>query len=269
MRGEREGGGRRAELLLILLFWSAVFVLNSVRGAVAGEIPFPLILPHRIAVLGFGALLCWLMTFVLERYRSRSFVERLLAAAAGAAAMSVLQSLFHMASCRVSPIPGYAPMTPEEAVNAGLASFAYFTAWSWMHLALLAHEEARADRPAASRPEAPRERVFWASRGRHHVRIEGTELVWAEAQKDYVMLHAPGGGGMVRETLSALQESLDPELFVRVHRSALVRRSAIAAVRRRPSGSLVATLATGEEVPVGRSYAGGLRSLLGKMRAPG
>jgi hypothetical protein len=269
LQGEGGRGGRRAELWLIVIFWSSAFALSSVRGVVAGEIPFPLIAPHRLAVMGFGALLCWAATFLLEELRSRSFLERALRALGGAMLMSALQSLFHFASCRISPIPGYPPITPAEALNSGMVSIGYFTAWSWMHLALLAHRDAVAavPEPAAPAPaETKREPLFWASRGRQHVRILASDVIWAEAQKDYVRLHAPGGGGIVRETLGSIHERLDPALFLRIHRSAIVRRSEIAAVKRKPSGSLVATLTSGEEVPVGRRYAGGLRSLLDEIR---
>ena len=273
---ERGGNGRRAELLLILLFWTFAFALSSARGVVANEIPFNLIAPHRAAVMLFGAPLCWLMIHVLEAARLRSFAEKALWGLAGAAAMSALQSLFHLMSCRVSPIPGYAPMSVPEALSAALVSFAYFTAWTWMHLALLYHRQLEAGRkrqPADDIAPAPaseaEERSFWASRHRQVVRVREEEIAWVEAQGDYVLLHAPGGGGMLRETLASVQAKLDAAQFVRVHRSAIVRRIGICAIRRRPSGALTLTLASGEEVPVGRSYVSGLRALIEEMRRPG
>jgi DNA-binding LytR/AlgR family response regulator len=70
---------------------------------------------------------------------------------------------------------------------------------------------------------------------------------------------------MLRETLASVHAKLDPAAFIRVHRSAVVRRSEIKAVRRKPSGALAVTLTQGEEVPVGRVYARGLRDLLQRM----
>ena len=44
------------------------------------------------------------------------------------------------------------------------------------------------------------------------------------------------------------------DAFVRVHRSALCRRSAIRGYRRKPSGAMLALLGSGAEAPLGRSY---------------
>jgi hypothetical protein len=268
------GNGRGAELLLILLFWTFAFVWASVRGQVAGEIPFDLIGPHRAAVACFGALLCWGTIHLFEAVRPRGFGKRMLMGLAAASVMAPLQSLFHMASCRIAPIDGVAPMTPAEAVNAGMISLAFFLAWSGMHFALVAQREKAAEQIKGKEPavaEAPPNRqvdqVFWASRGRHTVRVLHSEIVWAEAQKDYVLLHVPGGSSMVRGTLTSLHSALDPALFVRVHRSALVRRSAIKEIRRKATGTLSVTLSGGEEVPVGRSYAVGIKALLAQLEA--
>lgn len=276
--GREAAAKRRGELSLLAAFWTFAFALSSVRGIVAGEIPFHLMAPHRLAVMAFGALLCWGMILVLEAAGSRRFSERALLGLGGAGVMSALQSVFHLLSCRVAPIEGYAPMTVAEALNSGLITLAYFVAWTWMHLALVYHRQASAARPgpsfeampppAAASPPGPAERSFWVSRRRQWVRVRADEIVWVEAQKDYVELHAAdGGGGMARETMAAVQARLDPEIFVRVHRSAIVRRSEIVALRRKPTGALAVTLARGEEVPVGRSYAKGLRALLGHLRA--
>jgi DNA-binding LytR/AlgR family response regulator len=57
---------------------------------------------------------------------------------------------------------------------------------------------------------------------------------------------------------------LDAGTFIRVHRSALVRRSEIAALRRRTSGAIALALVDGTEIPVGRRYAAEVRTLLAK-----
>lgn len=103
---------------------------------------------------------------------------------------------------------------------------------------------------------------LWAYRHREFVRVRIEDVEWVSAEGDYVRLHGADGGGLMRMTLSALEGRLDPELFLRVHRSAICRRTAITGVRRKATGALTATLASGAEVPVGRSFAGGLRALL-------
>jgi DNA-binding LytR/AlgR family response regulator len=252
-------------VLLILLFWGFAFALTSVRGVFAGEIPFHLIGPHRFALMAFSALLCWLALPVLEAARPRSFTDRALLGLGASTAMAAFQSLFHMASCRLAPIDGYAPVTAAEAVSSGMVSLAFFLAWTWMHFALVAQRMSACEEPPQP-ARAAEERVFWVSRGRQHARVRASDLLWAEAQRDYVMLHAiEGGGGMLRETLGGLQAELDAGVFVRVHRSAIVRRSAVVAVRRKASGALALTLSNGDEVPVGRSYASGVRALVAEI----
>ncbi|MDB5707387.1 MAG: response regulator transcription factor [Sphingomonas bacterium] len=107
---------------------------------------------------------------------------------------------------------------------------------------------------------------FWAHRHREVVRIMIRDVQWIEANGDYVHLHTAEGGGLVRLTLAALEAQLDGTLFMRVHRSAICRRSLIAGLRRKPTGALIAVLESGDEVPVGRRFGGGLRALLKKMQ---
>ncbi|MGH6613801.1 LytR/AlgR family response regulator transcription factor [Sphingomonas sp.] len=116
-------------------------------------------------------------------------------------------------------------------------------------------------------PGAPIESL-WAHRHRETVRIRVDEIEWIEAQGDYVRLHTNDGrGGLVRMTLSALEIQLDTAAFIRVHRSAICRRSAISGLRRKTTGALAAFLASGGEAPVGRKFSGGLRTLLKRLEA--
>lgn len=54
-----------------------------------------------------------------------------------------------------------------------------------------------------------------------------TELDWAEAARNYIVLHAGGKTHSLRGTLDALLKKLDPAAFVRVNRSAIVRLDSI------------------------------------------
>jgi two-component system response regulator AlgR len=119
-------------------------------------------------------------------------------------------------------------------------------------------------RASSGRPD---DDSLWVYRHRQLVRVPIDEISWIEAQGDYVMVHAPGGGGLLRTALSALEDSLDPQRFIRVHRSAMCRRSAIAGFRREPTGAYTATLADGTRVPVGRTYRDGLMALVKGTRA--
>jgi DNA-binding LytR/AlgR family response regulator len=123
---------------------------------------------------------------------------------------------------------------------------------------------------SARGPEAPapaRLDAFWVHRHRELLRVGADEVDWIEAEGDYARIHAPHFSGLVRTTLTSLEARLVPAGFVRVHRSALCRRDAIVSVRRKATGAMVAQLANGDEVPVGRSYAASLKGLTRRLEA--
>ena len=66
---------------------------------------------------------------------------------------------------------------------------------------------------------------------------------------------SPGRGvHAIRETLSELESRLDPERFVRIHRSAIVGIDAVREVESLFHGDFAVVLRTGERLPVGRTY---------------
>ena len=77
-------------------------------------------------------------------------------------------------------------------------------------------------------------------------------------------LHVGRRSWLIHHSMAALEEGLDPALFVRLHRSAIVRRDFITGFTRNASGRWIARLADGEEQPVGRLYADRVRSMAGR-----
>ena len=109
--------------------------------------------------------------------------------------------------------------------------------------------------------------ALWVHRHREFVRVPVEEIDWIEGHGDYARIHGAQNGGLARTTLTALEEQLDPERFIRVHRSAICRKAAIVSLRRRATGAMSVMLANGDEAPVGRAYVSGLRALLRIMRS--
>jgi DNA-binding LytR/AlgR family response regulator len=104
--------------------------------------------------------------------------------------------------------------------------------------------------------DGPRyEREFWIRERGRFVRVPVAEVDRIEAERDYVRLHWDGRTLLYRETMSNLEERLDPDVMLRVHRSAFVNWAKLKAVHRDTSGRLLAILASGDEVPVSRAYA--------------
>lgn len=111
--------------------------------------------------------------------------------------------------------------------------------------------------------ELPRyETELWAPRGSGFERVLVSQIDWIEAERDYVHLHTPSRSYLLRETMNGIQGRLDPEMFIRVHRSALVRIDRIGVIGRPGYGRFSVQMTTGQEVPVGRTYVKKIRKLI-------
>src|SRR5215211_4553945 len=62
--------------------------------------------------------------------------------------------------------------------------------------------------------------------------VEVDSIDWIEADGDYVRIHAGRAHHLVLQRLHALEEALEPGMFVRVHRSVLVRAARIRELHR-------------------------------------
>jgi two-component system LytT family response regulator len=75
-------------------------------------------------------------------------------------------------------------------------------------------------------------------------------VTWIAAEDYYARLHVGQTSHLLRETLAALEQDLDPRAFLRIHRSALVNIASISALRRGPDGRYVVVLSDGTRLPV-------------------
>jgi two-component system, LytTR family, response regulator AlgR len=105
---------------------------------------------------------------------------------------------------------------------------------------------------------------FWASDLSGLVRIAASDIDRVSAERDYMRLHVGRRSWLIHHSMTALEEGLDPEMFVRLHRSAIVRKDFIAGFSRNPSGRWIARLADGTEQPVGRLYSEKVRAIAGR-----
>jgi DNA-binding LytR/AlgR family response regulator len=97
--------------------------------------------------------------------------------------------------------------------------------------------------------------IWVRDNGRAVDRIAIDQIEWVRAEDDYASIRVRGRNYLQRISLSRLSALLDPGVFVRVHRSILVRRSLISRLERRPSSALEVVLSDGTRLPVGRTYA--------------
>jgi DNA-binding LytR/AlgR family response regulator len=77
---------------------------------------------------------------------------------------------------------------------------------------------------------------------------------WIEAQRDYVMLHTATRSHILRISMRALEEKLDPAQLMRVHRSAFARPAHVVEVQRLGRTISALVLRDGAIVQVGPNY---------------
>jgi len=96
---------------------------------------------------------------------------------------------------------------------------------------------------------------------RTHV-IPQDEIVWIEAEDYYARIHAQGRRVLARESLRTLIGALDPAVFARVHRSAIVNTRRIKAMEPLASGDQRLQLEDGTSLRVSRTHRAALMRLL-------
>jgi two-component system LytT family response regulator len=93
------------------------------------------------------------------------------------------------------------------------------------------------------------------------VYIEQAEVDWVEAADYYACVHAQGKTHLLRRSLKELERELDPKLFLRVHRSAIINLSKVRAVYHEDDEG-EALLSSGARVPLSRRYRSELKRRL-------
>jgi two-component system LytT family response regulator len=115
---------------------------------------------------------------------------------------------------------------------------------------------------AAGRPRrGPVERVLIRNGSQVHV-LPVEKIDYVEAQDDYVCVKSEGKQYLKDQTMGALEASLDPAHFVRIHRSYLLNIERIARVELYAKDSRVAILRDGTRLPVSRAGYARLSRLL-------
>lgn len=84
--------------------------------------------------------------------------------------------------------------------------------------------------------------------------LDTDDVDYFEADANYVRVHVGGKTHLVRSTLSALEEKLDPDRFRRVHRSLIVNVSRIVEVESLFAGEYLLFLRDGTRLTSGRTY---------------
>ena len=108
--------------------------------------------------------------------------------------------------------------------------------------------------------QGPISRLFVRS-GRAIVPLAVDQIAWFEAVGDYVAVHAVDSTPLLHLSLNRLEARLDPQRFVRIHRTHIVNLDRVKAFRRQDNGRLSAELIDGTLLAVSRAKSQELRGL--------
>ena len=101
--------------------------------------------------------------------------------------------------------------------------------------------------------------------GSRSIFLRKGSIEWVEAQGDYVKLHSGKESHLLRETMSALSDRLDPGRFVRIHRSRIINLDYIREIRPLWGGDCAVLMRDGTELTMSRTYRA---TLLGALDVP-
>jgi two-component system, LytTR family, response regulator len=90
------------------------------------------------------------------------------------------------------------------------------------------------------------------------------DLDWIEAEGNYLRLHGNGGSHLIRRNMNEMEAKLDPERFMRIHRSTIVNLQRIREIQPWFHGHHRVVMTTGQELKLSRYQKDKLRQLLGK-----
>ena len=107
----------------------------------------------------------------------------------------------------------------------------------------------------------PIERVLIRDGARVQV-IPVERIDYVEAQDDYVAFFADGRQWLKNQRMAELESQLDPQAFLRVHRSYIVNLSAIAHIEPTGKDGHCAVLKSGARIPISRSGYTKVRDLM-------
>lgn len=123
-------------------------------------------------------------------------------------------------------------------------------------------------------PPSPQAERLMVMTGTRRVPVETSAVEWFAAADNYVVVHwvdRDGSGtkgksreGLLRATLQSLEARLDPRLFARAHRSALVNLAHVEEAQPLMDGSWRLTMASGDDVVTSRTYRDSLLKRLGR-----
>jgi two-component system LytT family response regulator len=105
------------------------------------------------------------------------------------------------------------------------------------------------------------QRIVFKSKGRI-LFLPVSEICWIGAEENYVRICTQSESHLLRETMTHLEEKLDPNTFLRVHRSSIVNLQYVKEVRPEIDGEYGVHMLNGQKIAMSRGYRSRIKNWL-------
>jgi two-component system LytT family response regulator len=112
------------------------------------------------------------------------------------------------------------------------------------------------------RPKGPER--FVVRKTNHYEFVSADSIDWIESADNYVELHCGNKTHLLNETMSGIEQRLDPKKFLRIHRCHIVNTTRIVAIHPLMSGTYELEMQHGARLTSGRNFTNAVRLLLGR-----
>lgn len=103
---------------------------------------------------------------------------------------------------------------------------------------------------------------FIVQKSNKMVNVPVSDIMYFEASGDYTVLHTTSDEYLSSKTLTSWGTLLDPNSFVRIHRSTIINFTHLVEVEKHFKGGLIVTMKNGKQLPVSRTYVSNIKSRL-------
>lgn len=107
-------------------------------------------------------------------------------------------------------------------------------------------------------------REFWVQNRGEMLRIDSDQVDLIEAERDYMRLYVGARSWLIHQTIKSLEARLDPDRFLRIHRSKIIRRDGIVSLKHNGDGAWSVDLGEGGVHRIGRTYLHDVKAIMQK-----
>ena len=118
--------------------------------------------------------------------------------------------------------------------------------------------------PRPARASSPWLTEFWVPHKSELLRVAIPDVRRIDAERDYVRIHVGNQSYLLLQTLTGLEDKLDPECFIRIHRSTILRRDCICGLSHEGMGVWSVETDEGESLRIGKTYLPNVKKMAGR-----